>query len=211
MDHATLTSLMAVVLTRATERILVVLVGALAIYLGYRLFQLIPMARKGANQGEGKIELPGGVSIFLTRIGPGIFFALFGAGVIAYAATKPIEFNPPGTATIASARPAYTGFGQGDTRPVPTTVAPNGSAIEPEHVVAKLNGFLQESQRRLSAPAASELATVVRAAKFAVMLGRWKPEWGDRTLFDRWVRENGDKDPPPDLVPGATVIFRTEL
>ena len=211
MDQATLTSLMAVVLTRATERILVVLVGALAIYLGYRLFQLIPMARKGANQGEGRIELPGGVSIFLTRIGPGIFFALFGAGVIAYAATKPIEFNPPGTATVASARPAYTGFGQSDARPVPITATSNGSGIEPEHVVARLNGFLQESQRRLSAPAASELATVVRAAKFAVMLGRWKPEWGDRALFDRWVRENGDRDPPPDLVPGATVVFRTEL
>jgi hypothetical protein len=43
------------------------------------------------------------------------------------------------------------------------------------------------------------------------MLGRWKPEWGDRALFDQWVRENGDKDPPPDLVPGATVVFRTEL
>jgi len=35
MDQANFASLLAVVLTRASERILLVLVGALAIYLGY--------------------------------------------------------------------------------------------------------------------------------------------------------------------------------
>lgn len=211
MDQTTFMSLMAVVLTRATERILVVLVGALAIYLGYRLFQLIPMARKGANQGEGKIELPGGVSIFMTRIGPGVFFALFGAGIISYAATKPIEFNPPNATTLASARPIYVGVGPGDDRPLLPPAARDGQGLEADRVVAKLNGFFQESQRRLDAPAASELAAAIRAAKFAVMLRGWKPAWGDRAGFERWVRENGNQDPPPERFPEAIVVFRAEL
>ena len=85
MDETHLGSLLVVVLSRATERILLVLVGALAVYLGYSLFLHIPTA----NRSEGKIDLPGGVSIFLTRIGPGVFFALFGVAVIGYSVTRP--------------------------------------------------------------------------------------------------------------------------
>ena len=84
MDQSYFASVMAVVLTRAAERMLLVLVGALAIYLGYSLFLRMPNAAKGRQDGEGKIELPGGVSIFLTRVGPGIFFALVGIAGIGY-------------------------------------------------------------------------------------------------------------------------------
>ena len=57
MDQAYVETFLAVVLTRAAERILLVLVGALAIYLGYSLFRHIPSTAKGAGLGEGKIEL----------------------------------------------------------------------------------------------------------------------------------------------------------
>ena len=97
-------SLLVVVLSRATERILLVLVGALAVYLGYSLFLHIPTA----NRSEGKIDLPGGVSIFLTRIGPGVFFALFGVAVIGYSVTRPIQFTLP-TVASASAPVVFSG------------------------------------------------------------------------------------------------------
>jgi len=211
MDQGSLTTLLAVVFTRATERILIVLVGALSIYLGYRLFKMIaPAARRHANDGETKIELPGGVSIFLTRVGPGVFFALFGAALIAWAGTKPIEFNPPaGGATVASARPAYSGLG--DATPPLLPVVLGTSQFVPATVVAKLNGAFQEAQRRLDAPAAAELAAAIRTAKYAVLLRSWKPEWGDRAAFDRWVREHGDRDPPPELFPNVIPVFRGEL
>jgi hypothetical protein len=76
-----------VALARATERILLVLVGALAVYLGYSLFRHIP----SVNKSEGKLALPGGVSIFLTRIGPGVFFAFFGIAVIGYSVAQPVR------------------------------------------------------------------------------------------------------------------------
>ncbi len=216
MDQTYFATLIAVVLTRATERILLVMVGALAIYLGYSLFRQIPNANKGAHLGEGKIELPGGVSIFLTRIGPGVFFALFGIAVIGYSVTKPVQLNFPAVSTTvaggASGGATYSGAAQRDLMPSP----PRSSSIpmagpEPELVVAKLNGFYLEAQKRLSTPQALELADAIRAAKFAVMLGRWKPEWGDRARFEGWVREHGDKDPPREIVEDAFRIFNTAL
>ena len=211
MDQANFASLLAVVFTRASERILLVLVGALAIYLGYSLFRHIPNAARGANTGEGKIELPGGVSIYLTRIGPGVFFALFGIAVIGYSVAKPVELSlPAGPISAQSGSITYSGLGQAAIRPAPQDVVPIAGP-EPQVVVAKLNGFFEEAQKRLSTPAAAELADAIRAAKFAVMLGRWNPEWGDRTKFELWAREHGDKDPPPDLVPGATVAFHASL
>ena len=77
--------------------------------------------------------------------------------------------------------------------------------------MARLNGFFEEARQTMDPPAAAELEEAIRAAKFAVMLTRWKPEWGDREKFERWARENGDRDPPDDLVPGATLVYRTVL
>jgi hypothetical protein len=214
MDQAQFASLIAVVLTRATERILLVLVGALAIYLGYLLFRNIPNATRGAR-GEGKIELPGGVSIFLTRIGPGVFFALFGIAVIGYSVSKPIQFGLPagpaeGSTTVVSGGVIYSGAAQRDAAAALRPVAPVAGP-EPEIVVAKLNGMYEDAQKRLNTPAAAELATMVRAAKYAVMLGRWKPEWGDREKFARWARDHGGEDPRREDFPDAYGVFNTPL
>jgi hypothetical protein len=198
MDHAQFSTLLVVMLSRATERILLVLVGGLAVYLGYRLFQLIPRTSKS----EGKLELPGGVSIFLTRIGPGIFFALFGIAVIGYSVAQPVRLDLPNVATLS-------GFGQRNE--VPTTRSSELVAgYEPERVVAKLNGLILEARQRLDPPAAAEYEAAIRSAKYSIMLGRWKAEWGDRAAFERWARENGEKDPPDHLSP-ASLIFQTVL
>jgi branched-subunit amino acid transport protein len=216
MDQTYLTTLIAIAMARATERILLVLVGAMAVYLGYSLFRNIPNATRGAHLGEGKIELPGGISIFMTRIGPGVFFALFGIAVIGYSVTKPVQFNFPAAPTAAAGTVTagtvvnYSGLGERDTPPG-LRLPPAPMVSDPGVVIAKLNGAYQEAQKRLTTPAAAELADAIRAAKFAVMLVNWKPEWGDRAKFERWVREHGDKDPPPDLVPGATATFASAL
>jgi hypothetical protein len=206
MDDIQLTSVLAVVYSRAAERILLVVVGAVSVYLGYRLFVLIPKA----NRSEGKFELPGGVSIFLTRIGPGVFFALFGVAVIGYSVTRPVEFTLP---TDQKGAITFSGVGQGSDN-LPTAAAPPApvgdiviAGAEPRSVVAHLNGVLENARQTMSGPAADEFAQAVRAAKYAVMLGDWDPDWGDRDAFAAWARENGTEDPPLDRVPGAAVVF----
>lgn len=64
---------------RALERLLIVLTGAMAMYLGYRLFALV-----SSEAGE-LIAKGSGWSIRLVRVGPGVFFALFGASIVVYA------------------------------------------------------------------------------------------------------------------------------
>ena len=65
-------------LLRAVERLLVVLAGAGSVYLGYRLFLKIPFEK----DAEGRVVIPHGPEIHLSRIGPGAFFALFGCLVL---------------------------------------------------------------------------------------------------------------------------------
>lgn len=64
------------VLIRMFERILVVLGGILAIFLGYRLFATMPNAI-----GSGDFETPVW-KVSLTNIGPGVFFAVIGMFVL---------------------------------------------------------------------------------------------------------------------------------
>src|SRR5262245_25097049 len=100
---------------RHLERLVIALSGALAIWLGYRLFLNMPLAERGS----GKLQLPGGISIFISRVGPGVFFALFGAGVLAYGLHQAVQIavTPPGVAespgdgaVVAPAPPAAAGL-----------------------------------------------------------------------------------------------------
>ncbi|HEY7141970.1 MAG TPA: hypothetical protein VIE44_17885 [Methylomirabilota bacterium] len=56
---------------RHLERLVIAPSGALAIWLGYRLFLSMPLAERRT----GKLPLSGGSSIFISRVGPGVLFA----------------------------------------------------------------------------------------------------------------------------------------
>jgi hypothetical protein len=63
---------------RALERIIGVIIGGISVYLGYRLFHSLP----DQMDSEGKFILPGNISVYMSRVGPGAFFALFGVVVV---------------------------------------------------------------------------------------------------------------------------------
>ena len=76
-------------LLRGIERIICVMIGAFSVYLGYALFIKLPEK----TDSEGKAILPGGISIYFSRVGPGVFFALFGTLIIIYAIITQIQFK----------------------------------------------------------------------------------------------------------------------
>ena len=39
----------------------------------------------------------------------------------------------------------------------------------------------------------------------------WKPEWGEREAFVRWVNAGAEGDPPVERAAGAVVAFQTKL
>src|SRR6266478_4239805 len=81
-----------VIIFRMVERILGVLLGGLLIYLGYRLF-LSLSAKRGRDGGSGDFTLAGGNKIKLSKVGPGVFFALFGAGLIVFSLVRPVSLT----------------------------------------------------------------------------------------------------------------------
>src|SRR4051794_16652007 len=76
-------------LLRGAERILIVGIGGLAIWLGYLSFRLIPYS----HDASGHISFPGGIKIYVSRVGPGVFFCLFGAMVVGLSLAYPVSFE----------------------------------------------------------------------------------------------------------------------
>ena len=89
---------------RMIERLIAVLIGGGAIYLGFQLFKIVPYVKTG----EGKFIFPGG-SVHLLRTGPGVFFALFGCAIVYWSFSHPIYVGKP------RPEPKKIGVAQADT------------------------------------------------------------------------------------------------
>lgn len=183
---------------RSLERLLAVTIGGLSILLGYRLFLAMPQQRDSA----GTVKLPWNISIALSRVGPGVFFALFGAAIVAYDLRASVSVSDP----VAGGIRSYNGLAQG--------VAPSGSeapAVQHMHTelgVEFLNTLplregLSELDRRTAAARVAEI-------KLALMRGAWDPAWGDAAAFQQWT-EGGAEDPVPDGLREAARFYRTGL
>jgi hypothetical protein len=93
-----------------TYRILIVLGGILCIYFGYKLFYVVQL-----KQGEFKIKTGESYELSLSDVAPGVFFALFGAGILVFCLTNGIIIKPVTT----------------DEKEDPVTGAPNAPIKEP--------------------------------------------------------------------------------
>ena len=85
--------LTAFILIRGAERIIIVLIGGASIWMGWRLF-----AALGADASQSAEFGGASLTIKLQKVGPGIFFALFGSLLIAAS-----FWNPSKASDIADA------------------------------------------------------------------------------------------------------------
>jgi hypothetical protein len=92
---------------RLLERVIITLGGILSIYLGYRLFHISQLN----SDSTGTFKVKEVVDIGLNRVGPGIFFALFGAFILHTSLSRPIsiQWRPE---AIASAPNKSVVYGQ---------------------------------------------------------------------------------------------------
>jgi len=205
---------------RHLERLLIVIAGGLSIVLGYRMFLAIPRPDKA--EGEGKVELPGGISIYVTRVGPGVFFALFGAIILGLGLQQGLKIE------TREQRPAVG--------PQASADAPAGATVK-EHRYSSLGAAGASSQQR-EAERTSALDTVGQLARLASALdGRrndvlqqqrldfglalsdarmrllasvWDERWGAYAEFVRWV-QGGESGPPPPAARPAVRALRGAL
>lgn len=201
---------------RAVERLLVVIAGAISIYLGYKLFLAMPKR----DASSGKVELPGGISIYLSRVGPGAFFSLFGSIVIALSLHYGIQFSDQITGNAAA--PAKTGpeqMAQGGTtqRTYSSLAATTDAATGTVHEAERTNAVLAvEALNRIDGSMGGDLSShdriamdnAILAGKLSLMRSVWdEANWGPWSDFKVWVNE-GEADPAPPTIKTAARLFR---
>jgi hypothetical protein len=220
MDDQTL-----VVILRGAERILVDLGGALAVYLGYQLFLRMP----NRERGEGKFELPGGISIYVSRVGPGVFFSLFGAAILGLSLIHGVSQDS--TRSVAAAGAPATGATSAQmAAAAPGTVvesthyagataaAPSVDPLQAEAerdavvlAIRNINRVPAALRAELPAGQRLDIEQAIAAIKLRMLKSVWDPDqWGDFVPFRQWV-DRGESDPPPAAVARAVAVYRAGM
>lgn len=195
MDPQSLT-----ILLGAVQRILSILIGGMLIYFGYRLFLSVP-GKRGRDAGTGEFSLGGANKVKLSKVGPGVFFAIFGAGLIAYSFAKPMKVNIPGSTSTAPSAPssssspnagagavASSGFSYVGAVAAPQTDEERARMrTETQRDIVALNRALASA----SAAERGELERAVVKAKVSLMEPLWADDWGDIADFREWLAKDG--------------------
>lgn len=212
MDHQALVAIL-----REGERALIDLGAVLAIYLGYQLFLRMP----SRERGEGKLELPGGVSIFVTRVGPGVFFSLFGAAILSLSLIHGVSLDTsngiaggstPAGATAAAADQAATSThyaGASETAPAADPLLTEAMRASVLLAIHSLNRAPAALKADLPASERLDIEQAIATAKLRLLQSVWKAdEWGDPAAFKQWLAQ-GAADPPPAAIAKAVAVYRS--
>ncbi len=193
------------IILRSFERILDALIGGLSIYLGYRLFLKMPDKMDSA----GKVVLPGNISVYMTRVGPGAFFALFGAIVVALSLHNSISYN-------AGSSPAYVGIA-----PQPKTSYIGALSDNPEKAKEYLKTYrtnlqpslywLNQLSNQIKSSQSEEdqvnMELYLPAIKLELMQKVWGSDWCSIEEFEDWVSLGAETPLPKDCEQAKELFF----
>jgi hypothetical protein len=211
-EPATLVSLrgdaMDLLQLRVIERVLAVVIGGLSIYLGYRLFIKLPKQK----DSSGKVMLPGDISIFFSRVGPGVFFSLFGAAVVVVSLQHGLELDLANKASVtgdstektANLKVRYMGGGTGEFDPAKR----DALRAEARRTIAELNKLPTLLAVGVPASRRTDVAQAIRDSKLALVGMVWGADWGDFSKFRNWVNDGETDSVPPGIAPEAVTTFR---
>ena len=183
----------------------------MAIYLGYWLFLKVPER----HDSQGRITLPWNITVLLSRVGPGVFFALFGAAIVAYSLHESVSYTRERSseATHGKGRRAprsptesiWGGVGPGAT-------AEPGEALKAARLRGQLEmeflnslpsllrGDLKEEQKR-------SVSDRVTSLKLGLMELLWGSDLGDFVAFKDWTGGGASEPVPKRLRPPRTTIL----
>jgi len=194
-----------VVLLRFMERLLAVAIGGLAIYLGYRLFRLVPESK----DSEGRVTFSKDLSIVVSRVGPGVFFALFGALVVGLSLYRSVEVGVDQGRFVGNPAPAAYFQGVGNAAGATEDARKSDTRMLLRREIAILNTLPKLLDPALPVQDRSHVELAIPRIKLALM----KPVWGEATdgwgtpeAFERWLKQ-GDGGPPPDEIAAAVKYF----
>ncbi len=182
---------------RGLERLAIVTIAGILIYLGYKLFILLP----NKTNSEGKIELPGGISIYLSRIGPGAFLALFGAIILVYSVKTQLNTNLDNGKNDSIPEVIY----MANTEKLASIIQWEEIYLEIDiESLNKLNNTIENmiesgEEKPIDFQLAAKLSPSITRIKGMMMLRHWKKEWGDSIIFYNWIKEGVSDKAPPEI------------
>lgn len=184
-----------VVTARAVERIVAVLLGGLAVYYGFRLFLVLPLE----TQSDGKIRLPG-MSVVLSKAGPGLFFLAFGSLVILASLFRTVRIYPDGAIGqyqyqgIAAEAPKHELSAPSS----PATRAPTEQDTVRTVLALQSINCMQRLSARATRDMSGDFDQAAREAKLALLARVWNPDkWGDFGAFERWATGRASETTSP--------------
>jgi hypothetical protein len=197
---------------RGLERLIAVLIGAFCVYLGYKLFDKLPEK----SDSSGKTILPGGISIYFSRVGPGIFFALFGAVIIIYSIITQVSINDPMFAINASDKDStrirqitYFGNQKGiidSTEIEKYRYDTRDYILKLNQLTTSLNKSISDKSTKFDEQLVTDINIMMPEIKHILMARVWAEDWGDYKNFKRWVKNKNYSD-YPDAIKTAAEIF----
>jgi hypothetical protein len=170
---------LSLLLVRAVERLVSVGIGGMCVYLGYRLFINLP----SLPAGDGNLSFIGKTSMTLSRVGPGVFFSLFGAVVVTAALNRPLtweKIEKPDSVTrrVSGSAPGMPRVPE-PARSIPNVVAETAIGYL-NAVPGLLHASVEDAQRK-------NIGEAIRQAKLALIRSIWNDEWGKWEAFETWT------------------------
>lgn len=149
------------------------------------------------------MTLPGGVSVILSRVGPGAFFALFGAILVALSFVYGVRIDTKAASMLDSRTggidtSAATYIGMFGARPHDSSDAAAIRA-QVQSEIFFLNRTLRSALRAdQDSRLRDEVDLNVRRIKLSLMALVWdEAHWGDYAQFRRWGERGAQEEPPP--------------
>ena len=194
---------------RALERILDSAIGGLSIYLGYRLFFKLP----DKTDSQGKFILPGNISIYLSRVGPGVFFALFGAAVIALSLHNAIDYRTNGSADLAADAAAVKSryIGVNPEQRQDNQQELENRRFEISRHLYRLNRIPGLLRSDLSFEQASDIEVGLIDLKLDLIESVWDGKWGNYKKFAEWAKLGAGGDLPEGISEDAAKLYSRGL
>lgn len=156
---------MLAIVFRGGERLGIVVIAALCIWFGYKLFQSLP----AQHNASGALTLPS-AKLVMSKVGPGVFFALFGAVILGQAVVTQMKAGPvTATASAAQGRQITLGVSSGDAQAL-------RHVQDDISVLNCLAGFAPDQL------GPGEADRALHKARVALISAVWQPGW-DQAQF----------------------------
>lgn len=163
-------------------------ISGLMAYFGYRLFFAVPQQ----SEGGGRIEVPG-LTITLSRIGPGTFFAICAAGIVIASFAYPIEIT--GQGVLGSTGEVSQDVGDGDRAAIAQQIAATTTSATEAKAAHVRNALLHLACVRDAYPLKEDEQTAIDHARVALMARLWHEKWGEFPAFETWALERRGEPP----------------